>query len=118
MSLDRETRNDVEKMINDKNNYTENLLVLKMDNLNVKLDMMNQNIVNYINEQEVIKSDIQDLKNKYLLRDKECPFRETIIDNNRYIHDVKTIKTYTIKLVSLAAILITIINAILIYIKV
>lgn len=115
MSLTKEMRDDVEKIVNESRENTEKLIFLKFENLDSKLEMFNTNIINYINSQEMTKNDVQELKNQFLTRESLCPYKHEIKSASEYIKEVKAVKNFTIKVVVIAGVLITIINGILIY---
>ncbi|MFW6272360.1 MAG: hypothetical protein ACOC2U_01105 [bacterium] len=115
MSLDRETRNDVEKMIDDKIKHSENIIILKMEMFDTKLDIVNNNIVNYIAQQEQVKRDIVELQKKELTKKENCPWKKEIIDSTKYVNQIKTIKNYNLKMIGIASTVLAIINALLIY---
>ena len=113
--MDRELRDDINIMIGEKVKNSENILILKMDNFEEKLDNMNTNLFNFLQSQDVIKNQIIELQKFHLTKEQDCPYRNEIKSTSEYIKQVRAVKKFTIKAVTFTGIIITIINGLLIY---
>lgn len=120
MTLNKDQREEVQEMINEKNLHSEKLFLSKLDNLENKFDLYNANIINYINNFDKQNNEIQQLKENHLTRSINCPFKNEIINSTKYINEQNAIQSQINKKlnnnIKIAAFIITFINVVMIFV--